>query len=102
MHLPVLVASRVSEIEWEDPPESNHKGKHDAFAAALRERPGQWAVFKRRSSSSIAKAIKEGRYRSFLPVGHYEVRNANTSDNKSDLYIRYVGAKPVNSEQSDA
>lgn len=82
-------------FEFVDEPPEPTRGRnplYSAFADALRENPGRWAVwprsFKNRSSAGVtAGNIKRGRMANF-PSGHFD---ALSRDGK--LYVRFVGGQ---------
>ncbi|MCM6776240.1 hypothetical protein NDR87_18900 [Nocardia sp. CDC159] len=90
------MAQREVEFEFVDElPAKTGRGRDwllDAFAEALKARPGQWARWPKPLMDSTAKtyvsAIGKGRLRPF-PVGEFEavVRF-------DVLYVRYVGEVP--------
>lgn len=66
--------------------------KHRAIAAALRERPGEWALVgtycRINSSSTMATRIKMGQLSAYRPAYAYDA-TARTIDGEYRLYIRY-------------
>lgn len=67
---------------------------HVVIAAALADRPGEWAIVKEAKTQSAANAaafqIKTGRISSYAPAGTYEAVS-RTVDGKHRVYARYVG-----------
>lgn len=88
-------ASSAAVFEFVDAPPAPTHGRNPiyrAFADALRENPGRWAVwpgrFKNRSSTSAqASNIKRGTLRNF-PEGEFD---AVTREGK--LYVRFIGGQ---------
>lgn len=84
----------MSDIKWEDPP-SNSRGRgstkwRDIFAA-LRSRPGNWALVHPDASASLAADIKNGRLGG-AERGEFEARSVITNKKRARIYARYVGA----------
>ncbi len=71
----------MSDMAWEEPPPARTGGGdtvRQRFITALRERPGQWAIYPLPARGSIATRFrKEG----------YEVRQ-RTVDGEARLYVR--------------
>lgn len=67
---------------------------HLRTAAALRERPGEWAFVRTAASHSAAKCgayqIAAGNLHSYQPRGHFEAA-ARTVDGEHRIYVRFVG-----------
>lgn len=83
------------EIEFKDPPDhGNSSADWDGIAAALKARPGEWAVIHHSNNNSISTRIKSGVAASFRPAGAFEARAISVRDRakKFDIYARYVGA----------
>jgi len=88
------------EIIWEDPSPSRLKGpdnplipeksmkKYAPFVNALKDRPEQWAVFKRASSPTFSTRLKAA-----YPGVETTCRNVKSGDGKQrfDIYARWVG-----------
>lgn len=82
----------MPEIEWEDPaPSKSQSGKYSELAAALRKRPGDWAVFGRGVSTASKANIERGVYSDFRPAGSFEATVRKTSNGKGDVYVRFRG-----------
>jgi Tfp pilus assembly protein FimV len=64
--------------------------KHVVIAAALRERPGEWAMVSTQASPSAAGYIRHAKGASYAPAGSFEA-TARKNDKKWDIYARYVG-----------
>lgn len=79
----------VENIEWVDPPPATEKSPYDAFAAKLKERPGDWAILSRnrKSPHTLASNIKKGRYKAFRPAGAYDALSR-----EGVVYACYLGA----------
>lgn len=79
----------MDEIEWEEPPpikrDRRVPGKTQRFIAALRERPGEWAVYRRDHSTAPA-----GKYSKYPDV-QWSVRKNDTDPPTWTLYARWVG-----------
>lgn len=87
----------MSDLKWQDPP-PNAAGRPSltdwrAVAAALRERPGEWALVVEGVSISTATNIKKARLVAFAPAGSFEAvaRNGSNKTKRADIYARYVG-----------
>lgn len=63
--------------------------KHSEFAAALRDRPGQWALFGTFQSSGVAAQIRDGALAAFRPAGTFEA-TSRTTDAGIDIYARCI------------
>lgn len=76
------------------PPQATTGSRHAEIAAALKQRPGEWAVVRRtdtaNKSGAAAQAIRSGRLRAYAPTGAYEAV-ARTVDGEHRVYARYVG-----------
>lgn len=89
----------MTNIDWEEPPPNRRGhhprvGKYAAFATALRENPGQWAVWSRNTSASQASNLRRGRILGFDPPGDYEFRfvsEPETQGRRGTIYARYIG-----------
>lgn len=83
----------MTDIKWENPPTSRvGKGKHNDFAAALRARPGEWALLSDDTASQTVTAVNTGRTTSFAPRGSFEAQGQSVGPNRSRVWVRYVGA----------
>jgi len=80
-------------MKWADPPP--RKGTAwDEVAAALVERPGEWALIATVRSPTTGTQIRRGELKAFRPMGAFETTvRVNDSDGRRrwDLYVRYVG-----------
>jgi hypothetical protein len=87
------------DITWETPRASRPKSeskqqpkksmkKYEPFVEALKERPGDWAVFKRSSSPTFSTRLKEA-----YPGIETTCRNVDSADGKQrfDIYARWTG-----------
>lgn len=84
----------MTEIVWQDPPPMpGARGQYPAIAAALRARPGEWALVRSDVSEAIAWQIRRGVIQAFLPPGTFEARSVITEGRKADIYARYVGGE---------
>lgn len=83
----------MSDVEWTDPPEAKGglltRREQREFAAALRGRPGDWAVLPARGSwtavRALASRINRGRQSSFGEG--FEAISRNRV-----IYVRFVGS----------
>lgn len=82
---------------WEAPkemPQSGPKADHAKIASQLKANPGAWARVHKyaspRSASTMAYVIKQGRMKSYLPVGAYETASRRING-ECWLFMRYVG-----------
>lgn len=77
-------------IEWEDPPAK--RGAHQAFFEALRQRPGEWAVWRRGVTSPGPEAdrLKKGKFKG-IEEGELEVRTYLTPQQGTTIYVRIRG-----------
>lgn len=85
---------RAAGLVWEEPPNKNHRpGKYAAIAAALRERPGQWAVIRTYPAEQskrgwgFANTIREGKLVDFR---HGFESCARTVDGQVRVYVRFA------------
>jgi hypothetical protein len=76
----------------------------DAFVAALRARPGVWALMGQHRSAGSARQLaysirRADQIRAFRPAGAFEA-DAKTVLGEHRVYVRYVGQQtaPVSSE----
>lgn len=83
----------MSDITWQEPPPAR-KGpgsEKTAFFDALRERPGEWALFPSSPMHpNAAHNIKRGLY-SGVEAGEFDATARSRGDGTSDIYVRYVG-----------
>lgn len=86
----------MSEIQWEQPPPENRGrragSKWDDFAAALRSRPGEWALMTDSGDNSMVNRVKKGAPSAFQPEGSFEAtgrKQPGTSRYK--VWARYIG-----------
>lgn len=63
---------------------------HLPIAAALKARPGEWALCFRDKALSYAGQVQAGRMVAF-PKGDYEAAARKNANGKHDIWIRYVG-----------
>lgn len=78
-------------IVWQDPPpDGRARNNWTAVAAALRARPGEWALVASGASSSLATQIRSGRRVAFGPAGSFEAVSRKRPDGKHDIYARAV------------
>jgi len=88
------VTAGPAHLRWVDelPPPENGRARgrhdHDAIAAALRQKPGQWAMLPD-APGSLAGQIHYGSVIAYRPAGSYEahIRQGN-------VYARYRGDNP--------
>lgn len=85
----------MNEIVFEDPPRGGRGYiKHAPIAAALREKPGQWARVASyatlRHTSHVAYLMRSGRLKAYMPAGTFEAMG-RTVDGVHAVYARYVG-----------
>lgn len=88
----------MSEFRFEEPPADGRAGRgydHGAAAAAMRERPGAWALIRTTQTSQAARSaanlIRNGRLAAYLPAGSFEAMS-RTVNGEFRIYARYVGA----------
>jgi hypothetical protein len=93
----------MSVLRWEEPPSHGNTSQPDAgrwapIAAALKERPGEWAVIaeglKPGTSGPMVTRIKKGQRGCWAPAGAFEARGRSNGDGLVRLYARYVGEQP--------
>ena len=86
-------------VIFEDLPQSKRAGgrpsRHATIAAALRDRPQEWARIhvstSRSGAYSVAHQVRHGLLPAYLPARHYEAKGC-TVDGEFRVYARYVGA----------
>lgn len=85
-------------LVWEDPPQRKKTGKYGAITAALRERPGRWAVVRTLDSTdkkqawSFSNTISSGKLIDFRSTdGRFEAVCRSTNG-ESRVYVRYLPA----------
>lgn len=84
---------------FEDPPEIDRVRpdgpKHTRIAAALRDRPGEWAIVKTTlthgAAAAAAHQIKTGRLSAYAPEGSFDAVS-RTVEGKHTVYAKYLGA----------
>lgn len=86
---------RTAGLIWEEPPTRQSTSKYDAIAAALKAKPGQWAIFKTYPAEQKSRAwgwvtrIHSGKTAAF-PRGKFEARSATVGD-EARVYVRFIG-----------
>lgn len=85
-----------SQFRFEDPPPAARGGRKNSqleAAEALRGRPGEWGMVvvcvSRTSAGSMARAIRLGKTKTWLPAGDFEAAT-RTVDGEHRVYARYV------------
>ena len=82
----------MTDIKWQEPPTDGRiRGQWEKVAAALRGRPGEWALVRERADASQAIRIKRATIPAFSPAGSFEAVSRKREDGKFDVYARYVG-----------
>jgi len=80
-------------MEWKDPPGASWGLTEEA--AALRRRPGQWAVVivhpNREKARRQRERIVNGSAVPFRPQGSFETTLRDCEDGTVELYARYIG-----------
>lgn len=89
----------AEEIVWEAPPGISRRGgprpKHSAFFAALRERPGEWAIFTSNAHHpSVLTGVKRGKYATTIE-GEFDATSRKNPDGTFTVYVRYVGKPKI-------
>ncbi|WP_413800117.1 hypothetical protein [Streptomyces iranensis] len=87
------------DVEFVGPPLATNVSKHHAIAAALKERPGEWAVVQRSVSAagagSTAQAIRTAKLAAYAPAGSFEAVSRTVKGENGDgehrIYARFVG-----------
>ncbi|WP_293783610.1 hypothetical protein [uncultured Aeromicrobium sp.] len=80
-------------LVFEEPPARTNVGRYAEIAAALRERPGRWAVVKtwpaerKKAAWSFASHVNSGKLADMR--GGFEA-TARTIDGQTRVYVRYV------------
>lgn len=83
-------------ITWKEPPArvNGRTGRYSDFFDALRENPGQWALFPGNGSSVAAQSIKKGKYIG-TEQGQFEAVTRKETDDAGNsrvaVYARFVG-----------
>ncbi|MGC0143186.1 hypothetical protein [Pseudactinotalea sp. Z1732] len=87
-----------ADLVWENPPERKQDaGIYAAVAAALKAKPGQWAVLRtfksasKRRAWSFASVINSGKLVDFrnTPGGGFEATARTSDDGSVRVYVRY-------------
>ncbi|WIA95769.1 hypothetical protein [Curtobacterium sp. MCBA15_004] len=79
------------DIKWEDPePDARIKYDWAAMLAALRSRPGEWALIFEDAPASVATNLKRGIYADSKP-GEFETARRSVKKSRAKIYARYVG-----------
>lgn len=82
-------------IKWEEPPVNPmRKHDHEGIATALMSRPGQWALVFEDMHASVARNIRVGTYKAYLPAGSFESKVVGVdqeSGRARKIFARYVG-----------
>lgn len=81
------------DLIFEEPPRPGH-GKVTLWLEQVRDNPGRWVKYPKRTSPSTAANIKKGVYAGVLP-DEFEVarRNVSGSPVRCDMYVRYIGGQ---------
>lgn len=85
-------------LVWENPPAKVAEGKYASVAAALKARPGQWAVLRTYEGANshrgwkFAAAIRSGKLVDFREG--FEA-TSRTIDNQVRVYVRYQPLQAV-------
>lgn len=92
-------------LVWERPPARTRKsGQYAGIAAALKERPGEWAIIRTyptyKRAGGFAGAIRAGKLVDFRE-GRFEVQ-VHTVDNSARVYVRYQPVATVAGSQAVA
>lgn len=86
-----MSTSDAPNIVWQDPPPDGRTVTNwNAVAAALRARPGEWALVASGVSSSLATQIRSGRRVAFRPARSFDATSRKRPDGKHDIYARAV------------
>ncbi|WP_405018149.1 hypothetical protein OHV05_15280 [Kitasatospora sp. NBC_00070] len=94
----MITPSKTVEFLGPPPPAET---KHGRIAAALRDRPGEWAVVQRVASigraASAAQAIRSAKLAAYGPPGAFQavartVQNGHVVEHR--VYARFVGQRP--------
>ncbi len=84
----------MTEIEFREPPPSRGgregSGRYREIAAAIRERPGEWAVLGDFANPGVASG---GRMAAFRPATDFEATSRTRPDGRYDVFVRYVGTE---------
>lgn len=83
------------EVVWSDPPAAagtSATTSRQRKAAALRERPGQWAIIARGGDNrrTLVTAIRTGKVPAFMPTHDWEAVSRKVGG-EVVVYARYVG-----------
>ncbi len=86
-------------IRWENPPEVVRPKPgvwHDAIAAQLRQRPGEWALIhiKHTTPRTMSEDIMSAKIKAYRPAGAFESKTVRF-DNAAHVYARFVGDPQV-------
>jgi hypothetical protein len=90
-------ATTPATLVWETPPDLTPTTKYAPIAAALRARPGQWAVIRtidtehKKRAWGFAHNLTCGKYADFRPTdaGAFESVSRTTGDT-TRVYVRYM------------
>lgn len=87
----------MSDLKWETPP-PQRRGRgfaYDEIAAALRSRPGEWALIAEDIECALVSRINKGTRRVWQPAGAFEARGqiirTDGKTKRSKVWARYVG-----------
>lgn len=88
----------MSEFRFEEPPadgRTTKKGRdHFKAAAAMQERPGEWAMIRTAATSqgarNAAHQIRGGRILAYLPAGTFDAVSREI-DGEFRVYARFIG-----------
>lgn len=92
----------MSAVTWQEPPadDGRAKGREPKYldiAAALRERPGDWALIAEETWATMANQIRSGGLVAFRPRGAFEARPVAIDGkpaSRAQIFARFVG-EPV-------
>ncbi|MEV0445523.1 hypothetical protein AB0I84_08890 [Streptomyces spectabilis] len=81
---------------FEPLPDKRHSHETHETAAALRDRPGEWAHVDTHPNSNRASnqahRIRTGKLAAFRPAGAFEATIRNDGEDVINVYARYTGA----------
>ena len=99
----------MSAVTWLEPPadDGRAKGREPKYldiAAALRERPDEWALIAEETWATMANQIRSGGLVAFRPRGAFEARAVPIDGkpaSRAQIFARFVG-EPVKAADSPA
>lgn len=85
-----MTKKKKDAVQWEEPPARsvrNREGKYDEFFDALRSKPGKWALFPGKTTTSTATSINNGKYAN-IDKHEFEAVFRTKDDGTTGVWVR--------------